>query len=86
MMANIQKRLSVSETSSPPEENSTTLTPSTRTKREIAARFCHENKVRGMHIQRRLTNLFPHKNITYKKKLVVQEVHYSTYYVLVTDK
>ena len=76
----------VAETSSPSEENSTTLTPSVRDTREIASGFCFENKVCGMQSQNILTNFFPHNNITYKKKVVVQEVHYSTYYVLVTDK
>ena len=39
-----------------------------------------------MQIQRMLTKFLPHNNITYKKKVVVKEVHYSTYYVLVPEK
>ena len=78
--------VSFAETSSPSEENSTIQTSSARDTREIASVPPHENKVRGTHIQMILTNLFPHNNITYKKKVVVQEVHYSMYYVLVTDK
>ena len=86
MLDNNQKMMSVAETSSPSEENSTTLTPSTRDTREIAAGFCPENKVCGTQIQRISTNFFPNKNITYKNKFVVQEVNYYTYNVLVTDK
>ena len=86
MLDNNQKRVSVAKTSSTSEDNRTTLTPSDRDTREIAARFCPDNKVSGTQSQRILTNIFPHKNITYRKKIVVQEVHYYTYYVLVTDK
>ena len=75
----------MAETSYPSGDNITTLTPSARDTREIASGFCPENKVRVTQIQRILTNLFPHKNITYKKKVVVKEVHYSRYCVLVTD-
>ena len=31
-------------------------------------------------------NCFPQKKITHKNKNIVQEVHYSTYYALDTDK
>ena len=86
MMYNNQKRVSVAETSSISEDNSTTLTPSTRAKRESASVSPPKNKLRGTHIQRILTNFFTHKNITYKNTVVVQEVNYSTYYVLVTGK
>ena len=86
MLDNNQKRVSVDETTYPSQENSTTLTPSSRATWEIASGFCPENKVRGKQRQRSLTNFFPHKNITYKKKVVVQEVNYSMYYVIVTDK
>ena len=86
MLNNNQNRVSVTETSYPSEENRTTITPSARDIREIAYGFCPENKVRETQIQRILTNFSQHKNITYKNKVVVQEVHYSTYYVLVNDK
>ena len=86
MLNNNQKIVSAAETSYPSEENITTLTPSDKATREIVSGFCPENKVRGTHIQRVLTNFFPQKNITYKNKVVVQEVHYSMYYVLVNDK
>ena len=86
MLDNNQKRVPVAETSSPSEENRTTPTHSARDTREIASGFCPENKVCGNQSQRILTNLFPHKKITYKNKVVAQEMHYSTYYVLVNDK
>ena len=86
MLDNNKERVSIAETSSPSENNSTTLTSSARATREIASGFCPENKVCGTQSQRILTHFFPHNNITYKKKVVVQEVHYSMYYVLVTDK
>ena len=86
MMDNNQKMVLVYETSYPSDENSTTLTPSYRDTREIVSGFCPENKVRGIQIQSIFTNFFPHKNITYKNKVYVQEVHYSTYYLIVTDK
>ena len=76
----------VAETSSPSQENSTTLTPSVRTKTEIASGFSPEKKVRGTQIQRILKNFLPHNNITYRKKVVVELLHYSNYYVLVPDK
>ena len=85
MLDNNQKRVSVAETSYTSEENSTTLTPSTRDTREISSGFCPENKVHGTQIQRILANFFQHNNIKYKETFFVQEVHYSTYYVLVTD-
>ena len=86
MLDNNHKRVLVEENSSTSEDNSTTLTPSARDTREITSFPPPGNKVRGTQSQRILTNFFPHKNITYKKKVVVQEVHYCTYYVLVTDK
>ena len=81
-----QERGSVAETSAPLEENSKTLTLSVRTTMEIASGFWPEEKVCGMQIERILTNFLPHKNIMYKNKVVVKEVHYSTYYVLVPEK
>ena len=78
--------MSVAETSSPSEENNTIPTLSARDTRKIASGFYPENKVRGIQSQKFLKFFFPHKNITYKNKVVVPEVHYSTYYVLVTDK
>ena len=86
MLDNNHNRVSVAETLSPSEENFTNLTPSSRDTRETASGFFPKNKVRGMHIQRILTNFFPNKNITYKKKVVVKKVHYYTYFVLVADK
>ena len=85
-MYNNQKRESVAETSSPSEYNRKTITPSTRDIREITAVPPPENKVRGTQSQRILTNLFPHKNITYMNKVVLKELHYSKYYFLVTEK
>ena len=85
MLDNNQNRVSVTETSYPSKENRTTLTPSARDTREIEYGFCPENKVSGTQRQRILTNFSPHNNITYKNKVVVQEVHYYTYYVLVND-
>ena len=86
MLDNNQKSVSVAETSYTSEENSTTRSHNYRATREIASGVCTENKVRGMQIQSRLTNYFPNKNITYKNKVVLQEVHSYTYYVLVTGK
>ena len=86
MLDNNKKRVSVAETSSHYEDNITTLTPSARDTREIVAGPPPGNKVRGTQSQRILTNFFPHKNITYKNKVFLQEVYYYTYYVLVTDK
>ena len=86
MLDNNQKRVSVDETSFTSEDNSTTLTPIARYTREIAYVFCPDNKVRGTQSQRIVTNFFPHKNITYKNKVVAQEFHYSTYYVPVINK
>ena len=71
MPDNNQKRLSVAETSSPSEENITTLTPSTMDIREISYGFGPVNKVSGWQIQRILRNFFPHNNITYKENVVV---------------
>ena len=51
-----------------------------------ASYFLPENKVRGTQSQRILKNFLPHNNITYKNKVAVKEVNYSTYYVLVTEK
>ena len=85
-MDNNQRMVLVSETSYPSDDNSTTVTPSSRDTREIASGFCPENKVRGTQIQRIFTNFFPHKNITYKNKVYVQEVNYSTYYLIFTHK
>ena len=39
-----------------------------------------------MQSQRILTNFFPHKNITYKNKVYVQEVYFYIDDVIVTDK
>ena len=83
-MDNNQNWVSVAETSSPSEENSTTLTLSVRDTREISYGFFPEKNLCGTQSQSILTNFSSRKNITYKKKVVVQEVHYSTYYVLVT--
>ena len=66
-MDNNQKRVSVDETSSPSDDNSTTLTTSARATIEIASGFGPENKVRGTQSQRRLIISFPNKIITYKK-------------------
>ena len=81
-----QERGSFAETLAPLEDNSTNLTPSGRTTMEIVYAFWPENKVHGTQIQSILTNFLPHNNITYKKKVVVKEVYYSTYYVLFTEK
>ena len=81
-----QERGSVADTSSPSEDNYTTVTPSISITREISSGFCPQKKVCGTQSQRSLTHFFPHENILYKNKVVVQEVHYSTYYVLVPDK
>ena len=72
MLNNNHKRVSVNETSSPSDSNITTLTPSARSTRETPYGFCPESKVRGTQSQRRLTNFFPYKNITYKNKVVVK--------------
>ena len=86
MMDYNQERVSVAETSTTSEEKRTNLTLSARSTREISSGFCPEIKVQGPQNQSILTNSFPHNNIIYKKKVVVQEVHYSIYYVIVTDK
>ena len=74
MVDDNQERGSVSGTSDPSEENSTTLNPSLRTTSYIASEFLPANNARGTQNQRNLTNLFPQKNIILKKK-TVQEVH-----------
>ena len=81
-----QERGSVSETSARSQDNIKTLTPSVRTTMEIAFYFWPEKKIRRTQIQRILKIFLRHNNITYRKKVVVKEVHYSTYYVLVTEK
>ena len=86
IMDDKQERGSVAENLSLSEDNTTTLTSSVRTTREIASGFWPEKKTRGTHIQRRLKIFFPQNNITYKNKVVVQEVHYYTYDVLVTGR
>ena len=86
IMYDNQERGSVDETSAPLEEKSATLAPSVRTTMEIASDFWPENKVCGTQSQIISTNFLPHNNITYKNKVVVKELHYSTYYVLITEK
>ena len=85
MLDDNMERGSVAETSYPLEENYKTPTPSVSTTREIASGFWPENKAYGMQSQRSLTNLFPEKNITYKNKVVVQELFYYTYDVIVPE-
>ena len=81
-----QERGYVDETSLPSEENIKNLTPSVRTTMESASIFLPEKKVRGTQSQRILKHFLPHNNITYRNKVVVKEVHCSTYYVLVPEK
>ena len=59
---------SVAETESISEDTRTKLTHSVSTTWEIEPEFQLKKKARGNQTQRSLTNFFPHKKITYKKK------------------
>ena len=70
IMGDNKERESVAENPAPSYDNITTTTPSVRTTRLIESYFWAEKKARGTQRQSILTNVFPHNNIKYKKKVV----------------
>ena len=85
MVDDNQERGSVAETSSPSEDNITTLIPIVGTAREIVSDFQPTNKSRGTQIQRISTDFFPQNNIKYRNKFDVWQGGYYTKDVLVPD-
>ena len=73
MVDDNQERESVFEKSSPSEDNKTTLTPIIRTVRKIESQFEPVKKACGLQAPRNLRNLFPQKNITYKKNFMYKK-------------